>query len=233
MTYKYEFLNGTKSDLLKQFAKKYPQKKIEEKGELQNDIKNVKDFSDFLSGLQILIFYLNKENFDIQKSISDVISSLPKYISINEECKLFFKTNNKFTIEVLLGIYENFEYLCFEKIKLKVKEHQQQMKQESIDKVNDYYNQNNQHRLITKAILASGVRKFISRYLCGIRNDVQVQDNENIFLFLPYKLDLWSKEIADNPKFMEEFKNMQELDIKNNEAINLYEILGGDKAEDL
>ena len=32
---------------------------------------------------------------------------------------------------------------------------------------------------------------------------------------------------------MEEFKNMQELDIKNNEAINLYEILGGDKAEDL
>ena len=107
------------------------------------------------------------------------------------------------------------------------------MKQQSIDKVNDYYNQNNQHRLITKAILASGVRKFISRYLCGIRNDVQVQDNENIFLFLPYKLDLWSKEIADNPKFMEEFKNMQELDIKNNEAINLYEILGGDKAEDL
>ena len=154
-------------------------------------------------------------------------------ITVITACYNSGKTIETTLKSMLSQTYENFEYLCFEKIKLKVKEHQQQMKQESIDKVNDYYNQNNQHRLITKAILASGVRKFISRYLCGIRNDVQVQDNENIFLFLPYKLDLWSKEIADNPKFMEEFKNMQELDIKNNEAINLYEILGGDKAEDL
>ena len=232
VTYKYEFLNGTKSTILQEFATKYEQRNLspKEKEILYNYKNNVKEFTIFLLDLQMIIFYLQKENYTNKITINQVFVSLPKYISINIECKTFFGLNNEFAIEILLGIYEYFEYLCFEKIKENVNiDYKKEISKEGRDRINDYFNLPNQNRLITKEILSSGVRKFISRYLSGLRSDITVKVDDNIFYSLPYKPDLWSKEIYDNPKFSDEFEDITELDIKVKEAIDLCRVLGDDR----
>ena len=65
MTYKFEFLNGSKSAILQEFSMKYKQRNltVEEKEILYNYKNNVTEITDFLLDIQMLIFYLHKEKF--------------------------------------------------------------------------------------------------------------------------------------------------------------------------
>lgn len=64
----------------------------------------------------------------------------------------------------------------------------------------------------------------------GLREDSEVNDNQELFDFLRYKEDCWNREISSSAKFEDEIENLKKLNIKVGEALNLYEILGGDSS---
>ena len=231
VTFKFEFLHGARSSLLQNFADKYKQRKLslKEKEIVYNYKNKVKQSTDFLFNLQIIIFYLQKENYLTTTPINDVINSLPEYITINNECKSIFITNQSFLIEILLGIYEYFEYLCFEKIKENVNdEYKKTISDFEKDKINGYFNVNKE-KIITKVMLSSATRKFVSRYLSGLRSDEPFKKNENIMYMLMSKEDLWDKDIFNNDKFNTEMEEMIDMNIKVEQAVELWNVLGDDR----
>lgn len=84
--------------------------------------------------------------------------------------------------------------------------------------------------LFQKTQLAKAVRKFISRFLSGKRNENEVKENENILIFLEYKPDLWPKNFTEKDEFANEIEDMMEnFTVEVKQACKFYEVLGGDK----
>ena len=83
--------------------------------------------------------------------------------------------------------------------------------------------------LITKLILSGAVRKFISRVLTGQRDDREINPTFEIFSFMEYKEDIWKNEVLNNANFSVELNELSEIDIHVDNAVELYDALGGDK----
>ena len=79
-------------------------------------------------------------------------------------------------------------------------------------------------------LLATIVRRFISRRLSGKREDNEIKDDDNLLYIIQTKEEFWPKEIIQDPKFNTEFKNMiYTFKVNVNQSIKFYDILGGDK----
>ena len=79
-------------------------------------------------------------------------------------------------------------------------------------------------------LIATTVRRLISRFLSGKRGENEVKEDENLLYFLQAKEEFWTKDLFNNNKFDEEFENMiYSFTVNVNQAIKFYEILGGDK----
>ena len=182
--------------------------------------------------LQLLIFYLINDNYQSDCSIKKIIEDKENYINIGEECKDFFKNNPDFKLNTLISIFEFIELLCYPQILENVnEEYKIDIQQEEINKINQYFN-NNHEILISKMLILPAVRKFISRFLSGKREEKEIKESENLLYFLRSKEDFWPKDIFHNPKFDVEFENMlNSFSINVNKAINFYEVLGGNKLE--
>ena len=66
--------------------------------------------------IQLLIFYLSKENENIEKTLKEILLKIPNYVQINQELKLFINKNGTFKLKHLLTIYEYIERLCYNQI---------------------------------------------------------------------------------------------------------------------
>ena len=130
----------------------------------------------------------------------------------------------------MISIFEYFELLCYSQIIDNVNdEYKIDINQEEIDKINLFFEDNN-NTLISKTLLATIVRKFISRFLSGKRGENEIKEDENLLFFIRYKEDFWPKEIFNDKKFNEEFDQMIKSFLVNvNQAIKFYDVLGGDK----
>ena len=105
VTYKYEGFRGNKSSIITNFNEKYPQRELNKnqilyifdfisKGDLfdkKNKTSNKKKIKNILFSLQLLIDYIQRENYDKYESLYDIIKKLPEQINICEEIKQFFK----------------------------------------------------------------------------------------------------------------------------------------------
>ncbi len=81
-------------------------------------------------------------------------------------------------------------------------------------------------------LILPAVRKFISRFLGGKRDEKEIKERENLLYFLQSKEEFWPKDKFHNPKFDVEFENLfNSFSINVNKAINFYEVLGGNKLE--
>ena len=69
--------------------------------------------------IQLLIFYLSKENVNIEKSLDKILLQIPNYVQINQELKEFINRNEDFKIKHLLTIYEYIERLYYNQIRKK------------------------------------------------------------------------------------------------------------------
>ena len=79
-------------------------------------------------------------------------------------------------------------------------------------------------------LLATTVRRFISRFLSGKRGENEIKEDEKLLYFIQAKEEFWAKEIFNDPKFENEFEQMVDsFDVKVNQAIIFYNVLGGDK----
>ena len=237
MVYLYEGNRSQRSQILLKYETKYPSRELNlnEKAILYDFInknkisKNI--INEFLSSSQILIDYIQKENYNIKKPIYEIIQELPEYIELNGEFKKFFGDNKNFRINILLNIYKYFEHFCWSEIKLNINEQymkkiEKNKKIEIIDFFKNY-EMNNKNKLITKKDLAFALRRFISRYLAGKRGDTDIDENQKLIGQI-IRYDLWEINIIKNEeKFQNEIYNLT-FDLNVSQALDFYEILDGD-----
>ena len=74
------------------------------------------------------------------------------------------------------------------------------------------------------------LEKFVSRFLTGKRQEMDIDENGDLFLFIPYKGELWPKNLTDEMKFDIEIASIQEKfnaknKIKVKQAVKLYRLL--------
>ena len=231
ITYGFESYRGrSNSNIIYDFINKYSQNTLlKEEKKILYDFLQEKDYNNFMFSIQLLIFYLKNENYKPDFTIKEAINNIPDYININDDCKVFFDNNPNFKLNSLISIFEYIELLCYPQILENVNDdYKIDIKQEEIDKINTYFNNEN-GKLISKILFATPVRRFISRYLCGKRGENDIKEDDNLLNYLECKEELWDKDLINNHKFEEEIKTMKNsLSINVNQAIKLYDILGGD-----
>ena len=141
ISYLYETFRSNRSSIITNYNLKYPPRILTTKEEellyafiKEKKAKKQNFYVDVLASCQLLIDFIQKENFNKNKSIVSVIRDLPKYIEIDELLKSFFieKTedneekeikeddNNNiqiYSINTLINIYELIEFLCWDSFK--------------------------------------------------------------------------------------------------------------------
>ena len=216
ISYIYESFRSNRSYTIMNYIDKYPQKKLtkEEEKIFYDFIKGKKMFKkNILSSCIILIDYIQKENFENNKSILSIIKELPNYIEIDHYLKKFFieNTNNKnnnqiFTINTLINIYEIIELLCWDEYKQNLSDKYKMPINEEIKiKIKNCINTIiKDENLIKKQDIAKAIRRLISRHLCGKRSDTDINEFAELTFFLS-RYDLWKYDFKDNDQFEEEF----------------------------
>ena len=233
VTYGFEGYRGGNSTVIQDFIKKYkqnPLEKAQRKILFEYTENNRIDYNGLMFSLQLLIFYLKNENYPSDSSIHQTIEKIPDFVKINEDCKDFFRENQDFQLNILISIFEYFELLCYNQIVDNVnEEYKKEIEREQIEKIDNYFNKN-EGKLINKMLLATIVRRFISRRLSGKRGDNEIKSDDNLLYIIQTKEEFWPKEIIQDPKFNIEFKNMiYTFKVNVNQSIKFYDILGGDK----
>ena len=236
VTYGFEGYRGDKSSVLQNFSDKYPQNELseDEKKILTSLLNEKHDFNLFMFSLQILIFYLQKENENKDCSMSEVLRKIKdkSIYNISNDVKDFFNNddNQCFKINNLLYVYEYIEQFCYNQIEDNVDgEYKKEIDKELKEKIPKYFAK--EKILITKVILASAVRKFISRYLSGKRMDNDIKADAELFLFIPAKYELWPKDYPDKEEFDTEIYGlMGEFNVTVAQSVHFYHALGDDNA---
>ena len=240
ITYLYEGFLGEKTSVLSEIQEKYSTKELsdEEKGLIKNLLEindNNKFQNEVFSSLQIIMNYILKDYYEPNKSIYDIIDSLPNFV-INQKLKEFLNKSNEkgekiFSSDKILSIYEYIELLCWEQLKNKVSklydieiESQNAKKhiKESLEK------NETEKKLIVKQNFTDALRKLISRYLLGTKQDVDINENLSMNSIINNG-EFWKKEIIkDKDSFDLEIKNICPNEIKILNSKKLYDYLEGD-----
>ena len=234
MTYLYEAFRGSRSSILYNYNAKYPSRNliIEEEKLLykfiNNNQNNKQNFIiEVLSSCQILIDYIQKENYEQDKSINSVIKELPEYIILDESFKYFFtdigdkniqienKNLKMFSINTLINIYNLIEFICWEQFKNNLNEQYKiPLSEENKRKIKSCLeNSIKENSLIKKQDIANAVRRLISRYLSGKRGDTDIGENQKLFEQIT-RYDLWKTDISSNENFEYEITDIFENKIK-------------------
>ena len=243
ITYIYEGFRGQNSSVLTLHNEKYQQNELteEEKNYINICVKKInndnKIYNDIFSSLQILMNEILKENYEQNYLIYDIIQKIPKYVILNEELiKLIENSYNNskesFTINSLVSIFEYFEELCWEDIKKYIPEDFKSPLDEKIIKnINLYFekNKNNKKQLIDKIILTNALRKLISRYIVGTRQETDIKPEIELKLHI-IKPEFWPKSIIDDyDKFNLQIDEIFKSKIKVEQSLDLYNSLQGDE----
>ena len=242
VVYQYEAFRANNSSVIPQFCEKFPQRDLtdNEKQKLydfKEQLESNEAYNRILFSIQLLIFYLkekNKQEFEEEVKVSTLINDkvLPNYIHLSEETIRLF-TQNNFTIFHIFSVYEYFELLCYDDFKNYTdNDYKKKIPEDKKKKLLDYFKKKDDTKkgyLITKLILSGAVRKFTSRVLTGQRDDREINPDFEIFSFMEYKEDIWKNEVLNNANFSVELNELSEIDIHVDNAVELYDALGGDK----
>ena len=244
ITYIYEGFRGQNTGVLVNYNSKYEIEELteEDKNYIKEVLKNTnndkKIYNDIFSSLQILMNEILKENYPQKYLIFDIINKIPKYVILNEELiELIIKRYKKnkddsFSVNSLVSIFEYFEEFCWEDIKKYIPEDfKEPLNKEEGKKINYYFEYNNNNKLIDKINLTQAIRKLISRYIVGTRQDTDIKADENLKLYI-IKAEFWPKYIIeDDDKFNNEIAQILESNITISQSLSLYDFLKGDEAQ--
>ena len=245
--FQFEGFRGNKTNIITKYIEKYKTKELNnEELEIILNYKNNHDNKRILKilfSLQILIDIILENNIDKNELISNVIEENIENEN-NEILKELFnsdKDKKLFTINTLINVYNIFEIICWEKIKdTLINSYQMKLNDNIKENINKFFkkekelNDNlNNPKLITKRNLSTAIRRFISRYLSGKR-DEEINEKNSLMPYLR-KQELWDiYGFVDNEEFEVELTEIFSEDGNNSSvyvghATNLYEFLGGDK----
>jgi hypothetical protein len=141
----------------------------------------------------------------------------------------------KFTVNHLMNIYNIIEMLCWGIFKENLNDiYKKELNKNIKENIDYYYKECGDSIYITKEKLATALRRFISRYLCSKRSQIDYDENKHIYDYLS-KIELWDdyKKI-DEQEFENELFSLfppgeDDYLIKVGHAFYLYEYLGGDE----
>ena len=240
VTFLYEGFRGDNSSILIDYMNKYIQRDLtnEEQESLDEFLEGNNNnvfYNDIFSSLQILMKEIINDNYSQNEIIYDIIQKLSKYIKLNQELIQFLKEHkdlgNKdaFTVKTLVPIFEYFEKLCWEDIKKKVlPDYQLEINEDIKNHILNYFDINEDNKVIDKRNFATALRKLISRYLSGLRHDTDIDSSRNLMLYI-YREDLWDKDIINKKEFENEINEILTIEIKIGQCFNLYNLIGEDE----
>ena len=154
------------------------------------------------------------------------------------------ENNNKlvrilFSLQVLINFilennYNKDELIINDKIKENLlNEYKMEINNDIKKKFDSFYKDNEDKKYITKIKLATALRRFISRYLSGKRNQNEFNEKNSLFLYLS-KEELWDEyQFTESQEFQDELNKLFSDDdnkcmIMLGHSMNLYDYLGGD-----
>ena len=243
ITYLYEGFRGQNSTVLTQYNEKYEQHELteDEKNYINKSLKNINDdnkvYNDIFSSLQILMNEILKENYQQNYLLYDIIQNIPKYVILNDELiKLIENRYNKskfsFTINSLVSIFEYFEELCWESIKKYIPEDfKTPIDSKIIKNIRNYFGKikDDKKKLINKIIFTKAIRKLISRYIVGTRQETDIKPEIELKLHI-IKPEFWPKYIIDdNDAFNLQIDEIFNSKINVEQSLELYNSLQGDE----
>ena len=208
VAYWSEGFRGGKSDTLSNFYLKYPQKDLSDYETLlifgYIKLKKNKDFKPFFGSIQLILFYLSNNLYKSDEKIINVINNAPKYLKLSYICLDFFsKEGKEFKIEKLMNLFFFIEHLCFDDLSQTLQpEYKKEIPNDLKEKIkkqllgDDNKNENeNENEGFTINQLASAVRRYISRYLAGKRESVDIDEKRDLCFDLA-RIDLWEEKIG-------------------------------------
>ena len=232
--YQFEGFRSDNSQILLGFIEKYPQINLDEEQKqilfnFKNEQYSIDILTKILFSMQLMISYYHENIFENEQTVYETFQEFPDYFKINEEIKSLFFNNKQFKLKHLLYVYEYFELLCFSEFKKNLDpcyNSNEDISNEKKEKLEKYFKEKPEH-FITKINIATAVRRFISRYLVGIREDTDINIDDELFLNL--RNDCWDNELLINQVLFERsLEELKKVGIKVKEGLRLYEYLGGD-----
>ena len=239
-----EFFKGDRSQILLCFYLKYPQKDFifSEKQIIVNYIQKIikigkeKDnteikFREFLSSLQIIIFYLTEKIIiNEEEKIYNMLEKIN--INISNELKDFFFNEGKvFTLNKFMNIYNFFEHLCYKDLIDNLQnEYKKNISIEEKNKIINKLINNGKDNFILYNIkdFGAALRRFISRYLVGKFQTIELNEDRKLENEL-YREDLWPEKIRENENLKEIIEmQIKEFELTISQTFALYEIIGDD-----
>ena len=232
-----EGFRGGKSETLSTFYLNYKQVDLTEE-EINTIIKYIKkrsennniNFTEFFSSLNLLIFYLLNKRDISTKPISTILLEKPPYLKISNDCLEFFqKEGNQLEVNKLMNIFFYIEHLCFNDLcknlqpdfKISIpQEIEEKIKNKLLNKMKK------DDKCYSIKDLAAALRRFISRYLVGNRQDVEIDGKRELYFELT-RLDLWEEKYGQLENLEELIKEqLGEFKLNVGQAFSLYEIIG-------
>ena len=245
--YQFEGFRGNKSNIITKFLEKYKPMELSSEElqiifryekSVQKDKNN--NFIQILFSLQVLIDFILENNYNKNELLSNIVWQNDKNENISILKDLFDYNNNKmrniFKVGSLLNIFNIFELLCWDKIKENlINEYKKELNNNIKNKFNDFYKENEDKKCLTKIKLSTALRRFISRYLSGKRNQNEFNEKQSLLLYLS-KAELWDEyKFTETKEFNDELHQLFS-DEENNclimvgHAMELYNYLGGDNS---
>ena len=225
-----EGFRGGRSEIFNKFYKKYSQVdlKDEEKKKISSDIQKIYDEDNnnlikFFGSMQLLMFYLSNNIFSQDKDLQTIIKDKPEYLRLNEKCEKFFLDNN-FKINQFINLFFYIEHLLFEELCLTLQEKYKVEIDEKIisDIINKLKKEKGDNMIFWKE-LAAAVRRFISRYLLGEKQNTDMKEDNSLENNLSRK-DLWREKFENLETLINE--KIGKFKIKVGQAFHFYKIIG-------
>ena len=210
---------------------KYPQKDLTEY-EIRIifeyiQLEKNKDFKPFFGSMQLIIFYLTNNLYKNDEKIIDILNKAPKYLKISDICINFFSKEGKdFKVEKLMNVFFFIEHLCFEDLSNTLQpEYKKEIPKELQDKIKHKLLEQKNDNILSVKELAAALRRYISRYLAGKRESVDINETRELYYDLT-RIDLWKEKIGrlDN---LEElvYAKISEFKLNVGQAFNLYKLI--------
>ena len=230
-----EGFRGGKSETLIKFYLKYPQNDLnkEEKEKIIEYIKNQKnekndDFKSILGSMQLIIFYLSNNLNKGEEKVINILRNAPKYLKISGDCYKFFENEGKdLTLVKMMNVYFFIEHLCYDElINTLNQEYREEIPNDLKIKIKEKLLKSNEENEIIKVNqIAAAVRRYMSRYLVGKRDDVELNEKRELIYDLS-RIDLWEEKIGKLENLDELLSSkLYEFKIKIGQVYEFYKLI--------
>ena len=235
VAYWSEGFRGCKSDTLTNFYIKYPQKDLndEEREKIikyisKKRMENNYDFNLIFGSMQLIIFYLSNNSYKNDEKIINILKNAPNYLKIEEDYNELFENEGKeFKLEKLMNVYFFIEHLCYNGlVNTLQREYKREIPKDLKIKIKaKLLEPNKKWEGYTIKQLAAAVRRYISRYLAGKRESVDIDEKRDLTFELT-RIDLWEEKIGRIDNLDELlFSQIGEFKLKVDQAYEFYQLI--------